>query len=67
MLISILYNKDTNTNLVTSFNVSENKIYVVRVVDTSNNVSYKTVKIWGHQSLITKMIKEFVCLFSLKI
>ena len=40
-----VYDKEVNNTLVTSFAVSENKIYVVRVVDVSNNVSYNTISI----------------------
>lgn len=41
----VVYNKTANASLVTSFNVSENKIYVVRVIDTANNISYKTIAV----------------------
>ena len=40
-----VYDKDVSGSLVTSFSVTENKIYVVRVVDIYNNESYKTINI----------------------
>ena len=40
-----VYNNLVNNQLVTSFTVSENNIYVVRVIDTGDNVSYNTIKI----------------------
>lgn len=40
-----VYNNGIHSNLVTSFNVSNNGIYVVRIIDISNNVSYKEINV----------------------
>ena len=40
-----VYNKEVSSSLVTSFNVSENKLFVVRIVDTAGNVSYNHIRI----------------------
>lgn len=40
-----VFNKETSATLVTSFVVSENKQYLVRVIDTVGNASYKSIKI----------------------
>ena len=40
-----VFNKDTDARLITSFSVSENKQYLVRVIDTVGNISYKAIKI----------------------
>lgn len=40
-----VFNKDNDATLLTSFVVSENKQYLVRVIDTVGNISYKSIKI----------------------
>ena len=40
-----IYNRNVDDTLVTSFEVSVNKIYVVRIVDTAGNISFKSIKI----------------------
>lgn len=44
-VINSVYSKVSSNNLVTSFIATENKTYVVRVVDTALNVSYNYIKI----------------------
>lgn len=44
-VVNSIYNKASSNNLVTSFIATENKAYVVRVVDTAGNVSYNHIKI----------------------
>lgn len=38
-----IYNKASSGSLVTSFVVNDNKLYVVRIVDTAGNVSYRHI------------------------
>lgn len=40
-----VYNSGTHSSLVTSFDVSNNGIYVVRIIDVSNNISYKEISV----------------------
>lgn len=40
-----VYDKDIDNELVSSFSVSGNGLYVVRVIDTASNVSYNTIEI----------------------
>ena len=43
-IISV-YNKNTSSSLVTSFVVTENMTYIVKIVDTARNVSYNYIRI----------------------
>lgn len=40
-----VYNRSNDDAVVTKFIVSENKLYIVRIVDTAGNVSYNAIKV----------------------
>lgn len=42
---TVLYQKGVNNSLITSFEVSENKYYYVRIQDTAGNVSFDYIRI----------------------